>query len=594
MSPAPPLAPLNFLSVTVICAYFALLLSVGWAFKRFNRTTSDYFRGGQRGTWWLVGTSIYVSMISAWTFTGGAAQAYDWGWGIMWNYWPGGLGFLLCALVFAAWFRQLRATTGPEAIGMRFNEATRQIMGWKNVLGTPLLSALHLYGLATFASAVFGFDVATMIIAMGLVVTIYSTTGGRFAVMANDFIQAAIVLPMGAVVAWLSLRQIGGWQALLDGVEAANLTERFAFIKNAEQIPANGTYGLAWIAAAILFFMVLNNLNVGVAARFFSVKDSREARWAAWLTVAMIGFTVFLWFIPPIVARLLYASEVAAIPLKNPAEGAYALVAVKLLPASLVSMMLVAIFAATLSSVDTALNGNTAIVMRDLYPAIWRLLGREQAGENAQLAASRWITFAFGGLVTLVALTYAQLKELSLFDLMMNVLALTGMPFQIPLFWGLFVRRVPRWAAIFSGIATIVPALIMFFDTSLLGFAVTWQARVLVQFSIGTATFFLSMLWWPRVSAADRAHIDAFFKRMHMPVDFEAEVGEASDLAQLKTVGSFTLLVGCGVSLLTLTPSIAGDRPIVLGLASVYVVLGAVMLGLSRRKRLRVLPPRPL
>ncbi|MBT5168557.1 MAG: transporter, partial [Opitutales bacterium] len=59
----------------VIISYLILLLAVGWYFKRFNKDTNDFLKGGCRGTWWLVGMSSFMSAFSAWTFTGAAGVA---------------------------------------------------------------------------------------------------------------------------------------------------------------------------------------------------------------------------------------------------------------------------------------------------------------------------------------------------------------------------------------------------------------------------------------------------------------------------------------------------------------------------------------
>lgn len=567
----------------VIAAYLALMMGMGWAFGRLNRDTSDYFRSGQRGTWWLVGTSIYISSISAWTFTGGGGQAYEWGWAILWNYWPVGAGLMLCAVWFAPRFRQLRVTTGPEAIGLRFDELTRQLMAWKNLVGMPMLSGLHLYGLAIFGSAVFGFDLEYMIVALGVVVTVYSTAGGRFGVMGTDFLQTAIILPLAAVMAVLCLREFGGIGGFFEAIETAGLKERYGVFKGEER-PANGTYGLQWIAASILFFTFLNNVNVGVASRFFSVKDSREAVWSAWLAGLLAFIGSLVWFIPPIAARLLYADQVATMPVPNPSEAAYAVASLQLLPAGLVGVLMVAIFASTMSSMDTSLNNNAGVLVRDIWPAYVRWRGGDMPSEQVQLRVAQLMTLVFGGGVVLVALTYSTLKELTLFELMMNVLALTGLPFQVPLFWGLFVRRVPRWSAVFSAAAALVPGIVMFFDKSLLGMTVAWEVRIFVQFAVGSAAFFMTRLWWSRVSATDRAAIDAFFERMNTPVDFEREVGQASDLSQLRIVGWFSLAVGAGVALLILVPDEARDRMTVAILAGVYGALGLLLVWTGRRR----------
>ena len=71
------------LDYAIIAAYLLLRVGVGAAFTRFTRTSADYFRGGSRATWWLVGTSLYMGCFSAWTFTGAAGVAYLAGWSVV-------------------------------------------------------------------------------------------------------------------------------------------------------------------------------------------------------------------------------------------------------------------------------------------------------------------------------------------------------------------------------------------------------------------------------------------------------------------------------------------------------------------------------
>ena len=61
----------------VIVGYLALIITVGLVFKKFSSNTDDYFKGGSKGTWWLVGSSAFMSAFSAWTFTGAAGIAYE-------------------------------------------------------------------------------------------------------------------------------------------------------------------------------------------------------------------------------------------------------------------------------------------------------------------------------------------------------------------------------------------------------------------------------------------------------------------------------------------------------------------------------------
>ena len=91
----------------VIISYLILLLAVGWYFKRFNKDTNDFLKGGCRGTWWLVGMSSFMSAFSAWTFTGAAGVAFESGFSVMIIYFGNALGFFINFLFIGPWFRQL-------------------------------------------------------------------------------------------------------------------------------------------------------------------------------------------------------------------------------------------------------------------------------------------------------------------------------------------------------------------------------------------------------------------------------------------------------------------------------------------------------
>jgi len=158
----------------VIAGYLALIVAVGIVFKNFSTNTDDYFKGGSRGTWWLVGISSFMSAFSAWTFT----------------------GYFFNFLVVGPWLRQLRVTTFPEAINMRFGEQTRNFYAFYEVPIRILYSAMALYAMAIFCSTALGYNIKHVIIVCGIIVLFYSATGGRW----------AVYLSLGSV--WISLADL--------------------------------------------------------------------------------------------------------------------------------------------------------------------------------------------------------------------------------------------------------------------------------------------------------------------------------------------------------------------------------------------------
>ncbi len=316
-----------------------------------------------------------MSTFSAWTFTGAAGMAYESGFSVMIIFLGNALGYFLNFLFMAPWLRQLRATTFPEAISMRYGEQTRYFYALYEVPIRILYSAMALYSLGIFCSAVFGYNINYVIVVCGIVVLFYSATGGRWAVMATDFLQGLILVPLTVIVAWLCLDKIGGVDSLFKAIESNGLKEDYKMINSVTLF--GGAYTWGWASAMVLKqFIVYNSLNA--APRYFSVKDGREARKAALLAGTLMLVGSLFWFLPPIVARLLYSDQVMALAISKPEEASYAIVSMNLLPVGLIGMIVVAILTATMSSMDTGLNTNVAIMIRDIYPKLARIFKWKQ------------------------------------------------------------------------------------------------------------------------------------------------------------------------------------------------------------------------
>src|ERR1051325_6980438 len=140
----------------VFVFYFAFMVVIGWVFRGFVSSVSDYFRGGGKALWWMVGGSAFMVQFSAWTFTGAASKAYLDGWPIVAIYLGHVVGFCVDALFVAPRVRQLRVVTGVEAIRHRFGHASEQFFTWLQVPFGLLQAGIWLYSLSVFFVAVFG------------------------------------------------------------------------------------------------------------------------------------------------------------------------------------------------------------------------------------------------------------------------------------------------------------------------------------------------------------------------------------------------------------------------------------------------------
>ncbi len=583
-----------FYDYLVILVYCLLMVAVGWSFKDSSQDISDYFRAGCRGTWWLVGASCFMQGFSAITFTGISGQAYIAGWSVMIIFWSNALGFFLQAAVFAPWFRQTRAITGGDVIYARFGRPTEQFYIYLGILASLLWSAVMLLGLSTFISTVFGLPLWGVIVFVGAVVGFYSVASGQWGVMATDFLQAVILIPMTVLVAVLCLRAVGGVSGLVEGIAAQNLAADFALIKPAEhsysslaQVAA-GSFTWGWLCAMALN-AALGSVNLNASYKYLAVKDGREARRAAALAGMLMLVGSCLWFIPPMTARLLWADQVRAVQgVGNIADAAYAVASLQVLPRGLVGMLVVTMLAATMSTMDTGLTNTAGAITRNAYPPICRALGWRPLEGAALLRLGQVFNLLLGVAIVLLTLWLSVRGDgKGLFETMLDLMAMFGAPMTMPMVLGLFIRRTPSWAALASCATGFLLSLGLFFhiDVHWFGGAWTWQQKLVWINLAAAGGFVASMPGWRWSSSAYRTQVAAFFQQMFTPVDFRAEVGAVADFHQLRVIGRYALLMGALILLLLLIPNPVSGRVTIAALAGAMLVLGAGMTWRSRPRR---------
>ena len=108
----------------VIGIYLVLMLGIGFYFSRFMKGGKDFFIGGNLIPWWVSGISLYMTMFSAWTFTGGASFVYQTSWFGLLYFATWGTSFLIGFLMSAKRWRRTRVTSPVEYIETRFNKST--------------------------------------------------------------------------------------------------------------------------------------------------------------------------------------------------------------------------------------------------------------------------------------------------------------------------------------------------------------------------------------------------------------------------------------------------------------------------------------
>jgi SSS family solute:Na+ symporter len=552
----------------VMAGHLLLMVGVGFFFYRYVKNANDFFKSSNRLPWWVAGLSSFMSSFSAWTFTGGAGKIYEDGISGAAILWGSAVALLLSYFVFAKLWRRSRVMTLMEFMSERYNVSTHQFYSWVYIIMKWFIAGLQLLATGIFISVAFGVDVRIIVTIIGLTMLTYSVMSGLWGVSTNDTLQFIILASITVVAAPLSLKAVGG---IHDFVSQAPQ----GFFKL-----GHGNTDLFFIIGWMLLMFYGNNSNATVQ-RYFSVKDETAAKRVALTSSLLFFLGVALWMIPPMAARITFPTiDEFAKGLNNPSEAAYVVMCLKVLPHGMIGLLCAAIFAATMSSLDSTYNVMAAIWVKDIYNRHFR----PHASARNLLLVSRLSIIVIGFSATMLAL-YLTTHQGGVFGVMKDISQVITVPVGTAMLLGLIVRKTPPWTAIFSFAITFIIAYTTRFIYDLhLGY----QAVAVVGTSI--ITFTVTRFFWNRTSEKDRQRIEGFYKKLDTPINLKTELSEkiASDaVSMLQVVG----ILVCAVGLLIIIPTFflikLSSIIIVLAEGSFLILLGSFMFWKGKKKAKR-------
>lgn len=346
----------------VLCAYFALMIGMGMWARTKIKNANDYFTAGGVMPWWLSGISHHMSGYSSAAFVAYAAIAYTAGFSVyIWWACTIGLAMLIGYRIFPPRWARLRQRTGMisplEYLVVRYNLPTQQVLAWSGALlkifdiGAKWAATAILLNVLAKVPPVYG------VLLTGSVTLIYAVTGGLWANALTDFTQFGIQLIAGFAMLIEVLSHIGGVSALWTVWRRLPPSHSHLFV--APYTP---------LFAAV--FLLINTLSYNggtwnLAQRFIATPTGKEAQKAALLSASLFLVWPLVLFFPVWAAPLLLPH------IADPAES-YALMARIMLPRGLLGLVLGGLFASTMAMTSSDANAISAVVVRDILPALRR------------------------------------------------------------------------------------------------------------------------------------------------------------------------------------------------------------------------------
>ena len=211
---------LHGIDYAIIVLYFAFVLGIGAALKRFMKTSLDFFESGRSLAAWITALAFISANLGAQEVIGMAASGAKYGIMTSHFYWVGAIPAMIFVGVFMMpFYYGSKAHSVPEYLRLRFDEKTRALNAVSFAVMTIFSSGISMYVMGRLFQLLLGWDINVSIIVSAVVVLVYILLGGLTSSIYNEVVQFFLIvfgfLPL------VRLMSAGGWSACRPGSTVA-------------------------------------------------------------------------------------------------------------------------------------------------------------------------------------------------------------------------------------------------------------------------------------------------------------------------------------------------------------------------------------
>ena len=360
----------------IMIAYFVAMLFIGTWFGRGQQTTKDFFFGGQRFSWWLISFSLIATTIGSYSFVKYSRVAYGYGIASSQTYLN---DWFWVPLMLFGWLPILyftRLVSIPEYFERRFGRRERRLSTFLLLIYLIGYVGINLFTMGKALNSLLGLDAYVAVVDgvqafhwpifgcaafVAVISASYVTSGGQTSVIMTDLFQGVMLLATGFILLGLGVAYMGDLDTFWANIPR---THRTAFT-NFNTDASYNSVGLFWqdgMANTAMFLF----LNQGMAMRLLSartIKDSRRALIATSVVLMPIAAMVVAsggWVAKALVNGGILPPDIAG-------DDAFFIAANFLSRPGIFGLVMAALTAALMSTVDTLITAVAAIYVNDIY-----------------------------------------------------------------------------------------------------------------------------------------------------------------------------------------------------------------------------------
>ncbi len=398
---------MDLIDWSVIAIYLFLLISLSIYVGRGQTGQADYYVGGRNLAWWAVGISTMATQTSAVSFISiPAFVALKPEGGLTWIQYELAvpLAMIATSILLLPLFRKLELISVYAYLELRFGPGMRTLISAIFLFSRAFGTAVGLYASAIVLAVVMQIPIWATILLMGVFTVIYDTIGGMKAVVYSDVIQSLILFIGIFVCIYFAIKDLGGVSAALEILpkERMQTLDLSLGLDDSSSTPFWG-----FLIGAFFLYLSYYGTDQSQVQRELSAKTIADTRKSLFLNGYVRFPLALLYLCLGLALGGFYLSNTDfqdEVPL-DLMDFMVPVFVLKYLPSGVRGLLVAALLAASMSSLDSALNSLSAATMRDFIERFRSL------SERQSLWLGRLVTLFWGIIITTLAYGVGNIAE---------------------------------------------------------------------------------------------------------------------------------------------------------------------------------------
>jgi solute:Na+ symporter, SSS family len=306
---------LTYIDWLIMLVYFAFVLGIGFALKRYMRTSNDFFLAGRSIPAWVCGLAFISANLGAQEVIGMGASGAKYGIITSQFYWIGAIpAMVFVGLFMMPFYYGSKARSVPEYLRLRFDEKTRALNACSFAVMTVFSSGISMYAMALLIQNLHVFDSFFLklglplswifhvsIILSAVIVLAYIFLGGLTSAIYNEVLQFFLIVAGFLPLVWIGLKNVGGWHGIQQKLGPAR-THSWHGLSN----PHSNPLGVDWFSLTMGLGFVLSFgywcTDFLVIQRAMAAESKESARKVSLIAALPKMFFPFLVILPGLIA----------------------------------------------------------------------------------------------------------------------------------------------------------------------------------------------------------------------------------------------------------------------------------------------------